>query len=318
MKHIHSIIKVAVVTILATVIAYLLGITNYLSAGILAMISIQQTKSLSLLIAFKRTVSVFAAMIIATLLFLLIGYNLGTYAVILIIVVAASFSLNINEGMIPSVVIVTHLLVLGEFSVLFFFETTLLVVVSIGIALLFNFFYPSESALKLEEYRNELDLTVQKQLIYLKEKIETQTRTCDFTNSLEKDIELLLKKIEQVTGDLFMKNHQDILEYTLMRTKQFDILKSICTESNKLLKIFPQTEIVVKYLDDLSNDIGLGNRASYHLNQIDILLSGFQDDTLPKTREEFEHRAILYHIILEIKQFLNLKIQYHNKKSPLH
>ena len=52
MKHIHPIIKLIVVTILATYITYLLGITNYLTAGILAMISIQKTKRLSIIIAF--------------------------------------------------------------------------------------------------------------------------------------------------------------------------------------------------------------------------------------------------------------------------
>jgi uncharacterized membrane protein YgaE (UPF0421/DUF939 family) len=108
-----------------------------------------------------------------------------------------------------------------------------------------------------------------------------------------------------------MKNHQDILEYSTMRNKQFDILKNICTQSDKLHSIYPQTNIVVTYLNSLSNNIGVRDYATNKLQEIDSLFEAFQEEALPVTREEFEHRAILYYIMQEIRQFLILKINYH-------
>ena len=312
MKHIHPIVKLIVVTILATYVTYLLGITNYLTAGIVAMISIQKTKRLSISIAGKRTVLVLISLVFSSILFLLIGYNLLAYSIFIIVLVFSSFQFNIQEGMIPSVVVVTHLFILGEFSLLFVFETASMYFIAVGIALLFNLFYPSESKIALDNYRNKLDSTIKEHLIYLKEKIESQEITCDFSHELEMKIEEILDSINQITGDMIMKNHQDILRYSVMRNKQFDILKNICFQSDKLHSIYPQTNIVVTYLESLSNNIGTNDYATSKLEEIDLLLEGFKEEKLPISRDEFEHRAVLYYIILEIRQFLLLKITYHN------
>ena len=114
MKHIHPVVKIIVVTILATYVTYLLGITNYLTAGIVAMISIQKTKRLSINIAGKRLVYVALSLILSSLLFLLIGNNLVAYSIFIIVIVFSSTQLNFQEGIIPSVVVVTHLFVLCQ------------------------------------------------------------------------------------------------------------------------------------------------------------------------------------------------------------
>ena len=312
MKHIHPIIKLIVVTLLATYISYLFGITNYLAAGILAMISIQKTKSLSLNIAGKRTILVFLSIILSSALFILVGYNLFAYSIFIIIIVIGSFQFNLQEGTIPSVVVVTHLFILGEFSFLFVSETIIMYIVAVSIALLFNMFYPSESYNALEKYRQDLDATIREHLLYIKNKIESQETTCKLNHEIEKKIEETLQNINQVTGDLIMKNHQDILRYSTMRSKQFDVLKNICTQSDKLHKKYPQTSIVVTYLESLSDNIGISDYATSKLEEIDSLLELIKDEKLPTTRDEFEYRAILYYIMLEIRQFLLLKIDYHN------
>jgi uncharacterized membrane protein YgaE (UPF0421/DUF939 family) len=315
MKHIHSIVKVVSVTVLATVIAYFLGIMNYLTTGILAMISIQKTKSLSLEIAFRRTVMVLISIVVASFLFYIFGFSLVVYSVIVLFVVFVSYTCSLTEGMIPSVVVITHLLVFNEFSILFTLETVLLYVIAVGVALLFNLFYPSESTMKLLEYQRKLDQLIVNQILYLRDKISSSKGTCDYTKNVEKEIEELLLRIEQVTGDLILGNHDDILRYSNMRRAQFEILKSICSQSDRLENHYPQTTIVVNYLNDLSQDIGIQDKATNHLNQIDTMLLEFQKEELPKTRVEFESRAILYHIVLEIRQFLLLKIEYHAIKN---
>ncbi len=312
MKHIHPIIKLIVVTILATYISYLIGITYYLAAGILAMISIQKTKSLSLRIAGKRLVLFFISIILSSGIFLLIGYNIWAYFVFIILIVIASFQLKLQEGTIVSVVSVTHLLVVGEFSLQFIGETILMCVIAIGISLLFNIFYPSESMMTLETYRHKLDSTIIEQIVYVKDKIENQKQSCKYTHELEKTIEETLENINQVTGDLIMRNHKDILEYSRLRSNQFDILKNICNQSDKLQSMYPQTNIVIDYLDSLSKNIGVKDYASKKLEEIDCLLENFKEEKLPVNRDEFEHRAILFYITLEIRQFLLLKIRYHH------
>ena len=96
-----------------------------------------------------------------------------------------------------------------------------------------------------------------------------------------------------------------------MRSKHFEILVGVCSLSDQLSSVYKQTTKVIEYLDQLSNDIGVENKATPQLVQINEMLLMFKEDDLPKTREEFEDRAILYHIVLEIKQFLLIKEKYH-------
>lgn len=311
MKHIHPIIKSIAVAILATLIAYGLGVTNYLTAGIIAMISIQKTKMLSLEIALNRTLLVVLSLVVSTLLFVLINYNILAYSIFIIFVVFVGYTFKLESGIIPSVVVVTHLLLFGSFSIEFIFETLLLYLISIGTALLFNLFYPSESMIKLTKYQEILDETIKEHIANITQKLEKQNITCSFSNDLEEKIQDALNHIDQITGDLIMRNHQDVLRYSKMRSKQFDILVGICSLSDQLSTKYKQTDNVIEYLKQLSDDIGLDNKATTQIEQIDKMLNRFKQDDLPKTRNEFEDRAILYHIVLEIKQFLLIKEKYH-------
>lgn len=315
MNHIHPIIKSIAVTIIATLIAYFLGLTYYLSAGIIAIISIQKTKKLSLTIAFKRSILVVISLLVSNVMFVLLGHNLYAYFLFIIFIIVISYVLNLKEGTIPSIVIVTQLLIYPTFSIEFTLETLLLYVISISTSLLFNVFYPSESMIKLDKLRNELDDTLKKQVLTIKDNITNHVTSCSRTLELEKQIEKTLNRINQITGDLIMRNHQELLMYSNMRNKQFDILKNICSHSEKLNNHYPQTDIMEDYLNKLSLDIGVKNLAQQHLNEVESMLSKFKNDQLPITRDEFEHRAELYYMMQEIKQFLVLKVNYHKHYS---
>jgi uncharacterized membrane protein YgaE (UPF0421/DUF939 family) len=299
--------------LLATIIAYFLGLTYYLTAGILAAISIQKTKTLSIQIAFKRLILVLISIFISNLLFASIGFHLYSYVLFIIVIVVVSFRFDLNEGTVPSIVVVTHIYAHEVYSLEFSLETLSLFLIAITTALLFNFFYPSESMITLEKYRENLDMAIKDHIIYLSDKLMNEEKTCQITFELEHHIEEIIKLIDQTTGDLVMRNHQGILAYTLMRKKQFDILKNICATSDALTNIYPQTKAISRYLKSLSNDIGKKNRADFQRTNLDDLLCTFKNNDLPKSREEFENRAALYHIVLSLQQFLQLKMDYHKE-----
>ncbi|MFA5471856.1 MAG: aromatic acid exporter family protein, partial [Acholeplasmataceae bacterium] len=116
MRVIHTAIKMTLVTLMAGLISKWIGLDYWLTGGVLALLSIQLTKKDSITIGIKRIVDVFFAMILSTLLFVLLGYEFWVFIVVTFIFSLASFRLKISEGIVPALVIVTHLLIHGSFS----------------------------------------------------------------------------------------------------------------------------------------------------------------------------------------------------------
>ena len=95
-----------------------------------------------------------------------------------------------------------------------------------------------------------------------------------------------------------------------VRGEQIKILERIIDTLSKLYPS-PYKDKILAYLGMFNGRIGQENYAAELLIEHDILLDHYRQLTLPKTRDEFEHRALLYAILAEIKQFLIIKIDYH-------
>ncbi|MFA6943196.1 MAG: hypothetical protein WCQ71_05055, partial [Bacilli bacterium] len=101
-------------------------------------------------------------------------------------------------------------------------------------------------------------------------------------------------------------------DYLNMRQEQTSILKRIAStlESVALIK---EKKIILTYLSSFENNIGEENYAAFLKEELDDLLARFRNEKLPISRDEFENRARLYYVLMELEQFLNLKMKYHEK-----
>lgn len=100
------------------------------------------------------------------------------------------------------------------------------------------------------------------------------------------------------------------LAYINMRGEQIKVLEKIVA-TLKTLAPSPYKDEIINYLDLFKERIGETDYASDLLVKHDELLTYYRGLALPKTRSEFEHRASLFAILSEIKQFLVLKREYH-------
>ena len=68
-----------------------------------------------------------------------------------------------------------------------------------------------------------------------------------------------------------------------------------------------QAEIVSGYLLYLRQYVVEINATDAQMEQLTQIFQQMQYQPLPKDRQEFENRAILYHILMDIEEFLLLK-----------
>lgn len=308
----HISIKMTLAGVLALFIAYFLNIEYYTTAAAIAILSIQWTKTDFIIIAIKRLISGIFAILLATLLFTLISKSFLVFALFLIIFTVISWLFNIQEGIVPSVVIVTHFLLVPEITKGFVFEETLLLIIAVAVAFIINMTYPQFSFRKVEYDLIKVDKIISNEVFNIVESLEKSNHTYSIKQSKEA-LKKIMKDAEMVDRDVLMKNDHRYITYLYMRNTQLETLDSI----NKHLKFIkndhPYKNMVADFLKTISSNINFYDNASKLMIDLKILRDYFMEAALPKTREEFELRAMLFQILNELELFLQLKIDFHKQ-----
>ncbi|MTL49237.1 aromatic acid exporter family protein, partial [Turicibacter sanguinis] len=109
-------IKTAVGATIAIILANFFGLKYALSAGVITILSVQNTKRKSVEIAWSRFNSTCLALMISGILFSLIGFNAFAFGLYLLIFIPLAVSYKLSDGIVMSSVLVTHLLGEGYIS----------------------------------------------------------------------------------------------------------------------------------------------------------------------------------------------------------
>ena len=92
--------------------------------------------------------------------------------------------------------------------------------------------------------------------------------------------------------------------------EQCVILMRIFTDIKRLDSVTEQAEPISKFLEKMSAEFSEINDAVTLLADLDGLFEHYSEETLPKSRDEFENRALLYHILCDLKSFVTLKADF--------
>lgn len=92
-----------------------------------------------------------------------------------------------------------------------------------------------------------------------------------------------------------------------MRKNQCQILHNLHYEMKKMRTMPKNAKIAADYLLDLAENITEYNNPEEQLSSLKKLIEDIKCDELPATREEFESSALLFHIFMDIEDFLLYK-----------
>ncbi|MFZ3577121.1 aromatic acid exporter family protein [Virgibacillus sp. DJP39] len=308
MKIGYRTIKTAIGTPLAISIAQVLGLTNFLSAGILTLLCIQPSRKKSVLSAWHRFLACTIAILFSYVFFETMGYNTVVVGLVFALFIPITVYLNISPGIATSSVIILNLYSLGQISLAFIVDQFLLIIVGVGTALLLNLYMPSLDN-KLKKKQVELEDNFQ---VILK---EISLYICDKDviwdgKELTRTEEILEEADNLVSLDrenhLLRSNHP-YYDYFKMRKKQFELLKKMLPLVSKLPKTDHLSVTISLFFERLSKAVHPGNTASIFLDRLNELQIEFDNEELPTTREEFETRANLFRLLREIEDYLIIK-----------
>lgn len=312
-------IKTAVGAGLALWIAQLLHIEFATFAAIIVIMCIEKTKKKTLITMRDKFFASLLSLVIGALLFELLGYYPIIFALFILIFVPILVRIKIPAGFVTSMVVLTHVYMVGHANVTMFLNELYLIFIGMGIALLVNSFMPNLKQ-DIKTFKQEIELKFEKILFEFSAHLRDSSRTWDGKEILEvEDIinEAKSIAIQDVENHLMRKENKDYY-YLEMREDQLELLKQMM----KIIAIFTSTSLHVKqkemladFLEDLSKNVHSGNTTDKSLQNLEALYESFRETALPKGREEFEVRANLFYLIFELENYLMIKKKLFSKKS---
>lgn len=311
-------IRITASSLLANWVAMLIGLENPYAAGIIAILTVLNTRQETMERAKQYFVSTIIAFIISTLVFLVFGFSIFTFGAYLAIYVPLAYYLKVDAGIAPVSVLVTHFLIAESVAWSWHLNGFLIMIIGLSFALLANLWIPSHNK-KLEGHIGEIEKHMSLILFLLEKRLLEGSSTgkrvkqelkelCNYIIELEK---LALVEFE---NRQFSREVEDYyIKYAQMRKQQYEILKEM---SDSLAYIIPNTEenkVLASIFGDTAEQLDEKNTGIELLNKIGNLYRIFRDSNLPETREEFESRAILYNILIDFEKFLELKRDFYQE-----
>ncbi|HFI0632961.1 TPA: aromatic acid exporter family protein [Streptococcus suis] len=305
-------IKLIFATVLAIYLATALGLSYATAAGIIAILSVLDTRKSSFKMARNRLFATLLALTIAVLTFALFGFGIWTLGIYLALYVPLAYRFNWEAGIAPSTVLVTHLLLEQDISLIFLGNELTLFLIGAGLALLFNLYMPSQEK-KIEAYHDQVEDLLKQILL----RFEAFLLNGDGRNEAAL-ITQLDKTLDEALKVVYLDRHNQLFQqtnyqvhYFEMRAAQNKILRTMAGNINKCLLEGRENVILSSLFERAAQQLSRENSAKELLLDIELFHATFRERPLPQTREEFETRATLFQLLHDMEAFIRLKVDFY-------
>ncbi|WP_257347983.1 aromatic acid exporter family protein [Pseudalkalibacillus decolorationis] len=301
-------LKTAIAAPVAILIAKAFELDNYISAGILAILSIQVTRKRSMISSAERFIACIVGILFGFIFFEGITYHPFVLGLLLLLFIPTTVVLRIQQGVITSSVIILHLLTMKEITIPIVLNELAIISIGIGVALIVNLYMPSMEK-QLKQYQCGIEGSFHKILQEYASFLRIGDNDWDgkeivVADRLIKDGKsLAFRDIE----NHLLRHENEYYNYFKMREKQFEILERVLPIISSLDKSYIQSHQLADFLEKIADAIHPGNTAQKYLDELDQLRNSFREMDLPRDRTEFETRSSLFYFLTEMEQYLILK-----------
>lgn len=308
-------IKMALASTISFIISNFWGIEFAISSGVVAILSIQETKRSTIKVAKKRICAATIGIFLSAILYAFLGHNLISFFIFIFLFSYIALKRNIEEGLAVTVVLSTHLY-LSDISFMWIINEFSILIIGIVVATIINLFMPA-----LEDEFNEGKIAVEKSY----EKILDSMANSLLTQTVNINEDILFKsasvEIEKIKNISSKISENRLIEgdyyyslYSNMRANQYNTLVRMRRHFERFYISYEQTEIIASFTKKVAENIGEKNDCIHLLNELIDIRAIMREMKLPKTREEFENRALLYQYINDLEEFLTVKHVFINEQ----
>ncbi len=293
----------------AIVISTLLGVKYSATAGLITVLSIQNTKKETAEIAVKRLLSFITAIITSFISFRFLGYTTTAFAVYLFVFILICGLFRAQSAIVPVSVLIAHILSEKHFDLQIVINEFLLLFIGAGTGFLLNLYLHRDTK-KMTEYRAAVDDEIKAIIGRMADRVLVSDKS-DYTGDCFRRLDGYMKSARDLAvlnrqNSLINNDNYDLL-YLDMRQKQCTILYEMYKSVKEMDSTPEQAHIISELLKKIKDEYHEYNNVSRLLEETNKVITEMKDQKMPESREEFENRASLYNLMIRTREFLTIK-----------
>lgn len=311
-------LKITLGALLAIVIAYFGGLQNYLSAGIVTILTLQETKRETLAMGAKRLAAFAVSILVGAASFFVLGFHIAAFGVYLLVFTLLCLAFNQQQNIAVCAVLVGHFLAAKSIAPALVANQLLVMLVGVAVAVVVNLFVPRQMG-RVQRRQNQIDSLFRKTLLALAACLagegtnsEAQARAAEVKAVLGQAIPLARA---MVNNSLF-SSPTYYWQYLALRENQLALVQQALAYTQTVNTAAREAGVLAEFVRQISREFHECNDVSGLLQRQQALRAAFAESPLPQTRAEFENRAVLFRLLGDLETLLLLKKNFIDSLSP--
>lgn len=301
-----KILKLSLGSSLAIFIASIFNLQYSIVAGVITLLVVKDTKRETVVDAIGKLLGFVICTVYSYLCFNILGFNLYSFSIYILLIISTCFILKIRYVIAMCVVISSHYLLQESMSLYWILNETGLFIIGAGIGIIINMFMLSNIE-QIYNGQERLQKEVSTILIDIASTIVNPNKESDYEEHLDR-LNILINKstkaaYENLNNNL-LSDTRFFLEHMEIIKSQKDILTTLYNLALQLNYVPYQGYIIAEFINKIGNTSFETNTVNLLLEDLEDIFKDMKSQPLPKNRDEFENRAILFLCLTELKKFL--------------
>lgn len=301
-----KILKLSLGSSLAIFIASIFNLQYSIVAGVITLLVVKDTKRETVVDAIGKLLGFVICTVYSYLCFNILGFNLYSFSIYILLIISTCFILKIRYVIAMCVVISSHYLLQESMSLYWILNETGLFIIGAGIGIIINMFMLSNIE-QIYNGQERLQKEVSTILIDIASTIVNPNKESDYEEHLDR-LNILINKstkaaYENLNNNL-LSDTRFFLEHMEIIKSQKDILATLYNLALQLNYVPYQGYIIAEFINKIGNTSFETNTVNLLLEDLEDIFKDMKSQPLPKNRDEFENRAILFLCLTELKKFL--------------
>lgn len=318
--HILKAFKIVLAAVLSILTANLLGLDYAITAGIITVLSIQNTKRETLQTARDRGLAFLCALILSYLCFRWLDFSVIAFILYLFLFAFLCLSAGWGQAIAMDSVLISHFLTEQRFDSAMVVNELLVFAVGTLYGILINL-HLRKKEVEFDRLSKLVDDEIKGIIHRMAENIRQEDKTnyhSDCFVRLEDKIHLAKECALRNWNNTLWSQSAYELDYIRMRENQSRVLKNIYDSIVRITMLPAQTMQVAAFFEEIEAQYHRDNNVEELLRLLEKMLSDMKRETLPQSREEFEARALLFYTLMQLEEFLTLKNKFVLSYCSLH
>lgn len=309
-KHIFiNSLKIITSSVIAIVIALAMNLEFAISAGIVAILTIQPTKKETVKIAVGRLCAFIAAIFIAYVCFALLDFTVGAFFVYMLVYISVCQIFSWNSAMAMNSVLISHFITVGSMDMAAIGNEVFIFLIGVCCGIVANLHLR-----KRVDYIEKLKRETDEQMIRVLSRMSIRILNKDISDyngecfdRLRESIREAKNVAEENFNNQFGSADTFDIEYIAMREKQCQILYEMYKAIRNMDTTPHTAKRISEFLEKLAKEFCTDNLSRKLLEDFNEMDMYMKNQPLPLERKEFEDRARLFGLMRSIEELIALK-----------